>query len=259
MLMTNKAYAEGLRALVYYTAAVQDRILVGQRTGADTGADEAVNDLLLPIVKGAGSERSYEQLGHALQVFGGSGYLQDYPLEQYIRDAKIDTLYEGTTAIQGMDFFFRKIVKNGGTALRTVSAEMAAFLSSIENEGRLKEERAALQKALEDFGAMVTAMVGQLMSSRKDDRNIYKVGQNTTRLLLSAGDLMVGYLLLRQASVALGKLDGNQLPVTERAFYEGKPAVARFFALTVLPELAARRAVIESTDNSLMDLPDASF
>jgi hypothetical protein len=97
------------------------------------------------------------------------------------------------------------------------------------------------------------------MSSREDPRNVYKVGQNTTRLLLSAGDLMVGYLLLRQASVALARLDNNGLPPTERAFYEGKPAVARFFAQTVLPELSARRAVVESTDNSLMDVPEDAF
>src|SRR6266542_5475769 len=121
-LMLNTAYAEGLRALVVYTSSVQDRIIVGTHTGTDTSADEAVNDLLLPIVKGAGSERSYDQLAQALQTFGGSGYLQHYPLEQYIRDAKIDTLYEGTTAIQGQDFFFRKIVRNRGAALGAVSA-----------------------------------------------------------------------------------------------------------------------------------------
>ena len=73
---------------------------------------ERINDLLLPIVKGVGSERSYEMLAQSLQTLGGSGYLQDYPIEQYIRDAKIDTLYEGTTAIQGLDFFFRKMVRD---------------------------------------------------------------------------------------------------------------------------------------------------
>jgi alkylation response protein AidB-like acyl-CoA dehydrogenase len=258
-LMLTKAYAEGLRALVYYTAAVQDRILVGEHLGTDTTADRALNDLLLPIVKGAGSERSYDQLAQALQILGGSGYLQDYPLEQYIRDAKIDTLYEGTTAIQGLDFFFRKIVRNNGAALGALSTEISAFLASLEDEGRLKEERGALQRALDDFGGMVAAMVGQLMSSREDVRNVYKVGQNTTRLLLSAGDLMVGYLLLRQASVALAMLDGSGLPTADRAFYEGKPAVARFFAQTVLPELSARRAVVAATDNSLMDVPEAAF
>jgi alkylation response protein AidB-like acyl-CoA dehydrogenase len=258
-LMTNKAYAEGMRALVLYTAATQDRIIAGTHAGTDVSLDEAINDLLLPIVKGAGSERSYDQLAQALQTYGGSGYLQDYPLEQYIRDAKIDTLYEGTTAIQGQDLFFRKIVRNKGVALGALSAEISEFLESIADEGRLKEERAAVQKGLEDLGGIVAAMFAQLMSAQEDVRNVYKVGQNTTRLLLSAGDLMVGYLLLRQAAVALTKLDSNGLSAADRAFYEGKPAVARFFASTVLPELAARRAIAESTDNSLMDVPEAAF
>ena len=258
-LMLNKAYAEGMRALVLYTATVQDRIITGEHEGKDISLDEAINDLLLPIVKGAGSERSYDQLAQALQTFGGSGYLQDYPLEQYIRDAKIDTLYEGTTAIQGQDFFFRKIVRNKGAALGALSNEITEFLASIEGEGRLKEEHAALTKALEDFGAIVAAMFQQLMSGQEDVRNVYKVGQNTTRLLLSAGDLMVGYLLLRQAAVALTKLDDNGLSEADRAFYEGKPAVAHFFAQTVLPEMAARRQVAEGTDNALMDLPEAAF
>ncbi len=259
-LMLNKAYAEGLRALVYYTATVQDRILIAESTSGEADAtDLAINDLLLPIVKGAGSERSYDQLAQALQTFGGSGYLQDYPLEQYIRDAKIDTLYEGTTAIQGQDFFFRKIVKNKGAALGALSAEITGFLASLEDESRLKEERAALQKGLEDFGGIVAAMFGQLMSGQDDVRNVYKVGQNATRLLLSAGDLMVGYLLLRQAHVALQKLDANGVSAADRAFYEGKPAVARFFATTVLPELSARRQVAEATDNALMDVAEESF
>ncbi|MDQ2748016.1 MAG: acyl-CoA dehydrogenase [Actinomycetota bacterium] len=258
-LMLNKAYAEGMRALVLYTAAAQDRIIIGEHEGTDVTLDEAINDLLLPIVKGAGSERSYDQLAQALQTFGGSGYLQDYPLEQYIRDAKIDTLYEGTTAIQGQDFFFRKIVRNKGAALGALSAEITRFLESIASEGRLKEERAAVQKGLEDLGGIVGAMYTQLMSAQEDVRNVYKVGQNTTRLLLSAGDLMVGYLLLRQAAVALTKLDSDGLTEADRTFYEGKPAVARFFAMTVLPELAARRAISESVDNSLMDLPEAAF
>ncbi len=258
-LMLNKAYAEGLRALVLYTASVQDRIIIGEHSGTDTAADEAINDLLLPIVKGAGSERSYDQLAQALQTFGGSGYLQDYPLEQYIRDAKIDTLYEGTTAIQAQDFFFRKIVRNKGAALAALSAEVTNFLESINDEGRLKDDADALQKAVENFGGMVAAMFGQLMSAQEDPANVYKVGQNATRLLLSAGDLMVGYLLLRQAAVALTRLDADAVSDGDRAFYEGKQVVAHFFAQTVLPELAARRGIVETVDNSIMALPEAGF
>ncbi|HST49891.1 acyl-CoA dehydrogenase [Jatrophihabitans sp.] len=281
-LMLQKAYAEGLRALALYTASIQDRIQVaeyeatgdaaevpaggladgGPRRSAkreDPSTDERLNDLLLPIVKGVGSERSYEQLGQALQVFGGSGFLQDYPLEQYIRDNKIDSLYEGTTAIQGQDFFFRKIVRDKGVGLGALSAEIQAFLDSIAEEGRLKVEREAVARALTEVGTMVGAMITQLTSARDDIRNVYKVGLNTTRLLMSCGDLAIGWLLLRQATVALAALDGNGLSAADQAFYEGKLAVARFFAVTVLPELVARRKVVESTDNAIMDVAEEVF
>ena len=116
-LMMQKAYAEGMRALVMFTATFQDAAQLARAEGAPDAAAAAMNDLLLPLVKGLGSERAYEQLTQSLQTFGGHGYLQDYPIEQYIRDAKIDSLYEGTTAIQGMDLYFRKIVRNQGEAL----------------------------------------------------------------------------------------------------------------------------------------------
>jgi hypothetical protein len=144
-------------------------------------------------------------------------------------------------------------------ALGALSAEIGAFLTSIEGQGRLKEEREAVQRALDNFGGLVAAMVGQLTSSQEDIRNIYQVGQNTTRLLLAAGDLMVGYLLVRQAVVALAALDREDLSPADRTFYEGKAAVAHFFTQTVLPELAARRVVVESTDNALMDVAEEAF
>ncbi len=261
-LMLNKAYAEGLRAIDLYTASVQDKVQAVDLAGGDKAESQAasdINDLLLPIVKGFGSERAYDQLAQALQTFGGSGYLQDYPLEQYIRDAKIDTLYEGTTAIQGQDLFFRKIIRNKGQALGAVSGEIVKFLESIADEGRLKEDAAAVQGALQDTGAMVGALIGFAQSSQDDVRNLYKVGQNTTRLLFTLGDLLIGYLLLRQASIALTKLDGNGLSAADRAFYEGKVAVSRFFAQTVLPEIRGRRKIVEGTDNALMDVAEEAF
>src|SRR5664279_5909884 len=201
-LMLNKAYAEGLRALVLYTASMQDRIIIGEAAGADVSMDVAINDLLLPIVKGAGSERSYDQLAQALQTFGGSGYLRDYPLEQYIRDAKIDTLYEGTTAIQAQDFFFRKIVRNKGQALGALSAEIAAFVSSSLSEsadGRHKEELVLLQTALTDMQSMVGSLVDYSTAALQNPTSVYKVGEHAVNVLLSVGDLLIGYLLLRQA------------------------------------------------------------
>lgn len=147
-LMTQKAYAEGMRALVLLTASTQDDVLAARLRGESDEAAERLNDLLLPIVKGYGSEKSYEQLAQSLQTFGGSGYLQEYPIEQYIRDAKIDTLYEGTTAIQGQDFFFRKIVKDGGQALTALSEQIQKFLGSAAGGDALAAERELLAKAM---------------------------------------------------------------------------------------------------------------
>jgi alkylation response protein AidB-like acyl-CoA dehydrogenase len=259
MLMLQKAYAEGMRALMLFTATQQDAVMEAAYAGRTDPAAEKLNDLLLPLVKGVGSERSYELLSQSLQVLGGSGYLQDYPIEQYIRDAKIDTLYEGTTSIQGLDLFFRKIVKDNGKAMTALATSIGEFAASQDGNGRLKEERALLATALDDVQAMVDAMVGYLMSSQEDVESVYKVGQNTTRLLLSLGDLVIGWLLLRGAAVAVAALDLGTAPARDRAFYEGKIAAARFFATSVLPELTARRAVVETTDNALMDLPEASF
>jgi hypothetical protein len=255
MLMLQKAYAEGLRALYLYTATYQDTVELG---GEDAERAARVNDLLLPVVKGVGSERAYEMLTLSLQTLGGSGFLQDYPIEQYIRDAKIDSLYEGTTAIQSQDFFFRKIIRDRGQAIGHLNSEIQAFLDASGDNGRLKEERALLATALGDLQSMLSAMIGFVMSAQQDPRNTYKVAQQTVRFLMSTGDVLIGWLLLRQAEVALAALDG-ETTAKDQAFYQGKVAAASFFARNVLPELSARRAIVEATDNALMDVPEAAF
>jgi alkylation response protein AidB-like acyl-CoA dehydrogenase len=258
-LMLQKAYAEGLRAMMLYTATQQDEVDVAATSDADASAAVRMNDLLLPLVKGVGSERSYELLGsQSLQTLGGSGFLQDYPIEQYIRDAKIDTLYEGTTAIQGQDLFFRKIVRDQGQALTVLMNEISSFIDSEAGNGRLKNERALLATAHADVQAMVEAMVADLTSAAGNVRNLYKVGLNTTRLLMSLGDLVVGWLLLRQGDVALTKLTEGAA-ARDAAFYEGKVVAAKFFAQSRLPLLTAERAIVEGTNLELMDLDEAAF
>ncbi len=258
ILMLQKAYAEGLRAVYTYTATFQDRIRLGQAAGEDVSQAERVNDLLLPIVKGVGSERATEQLLLSLQTLGGSGYLQDYPIEQYIRDSKIDSLYEGTTAIQSLDFLFRKIVRDNGQAFMQVTGEITAFLDEESCNGRLKEERALLATALTDVQGILGSLTGYLATSAEDPSSVHKVGQHSVRLLMAVGDLLVGWLLLRQADIALTAL-GGEVSAKDQAFYEGKVGVARFFAKTVLPLLTAQRTIVETADNALMELPEAAF
>jgi alkylation response protein AidB-like acyl-CoA dehydrogenase len=288
-LLTQKSYTEGLRALLLYAATIQDRNAIARANGTTDAAAERLNELLLPIVKGYGSERSWVLLGtESLQTFGGSGFLSDYPIEQYVRDAKIDTLYEGTTAIQGQDLFFRKIVKDQGRALTDLSTQITQWIAAQGGNGQLKEERALLQQGLDDVGAIVAAMINDLGSSvpggptaasadnrahqvggsmerdaraaptDSDPRNVYKVGLNTTRLLMALGDVICAWLLLRGAEVALDRLNAELIPA-EKAFYEGKVGSGRWFARTVLPKLAAERAIAEATDLAIMDLDEAAY
>ena len=262
-LMLQKSYAEGLRALGCYTSSWQDKVRIAEDAGDEKAATyaEKVNDLLLPLVKGVGSERAYELLGHeSLQTFGGSGFLQDYPLEQYIRDAKIDTLYEGTTAIQSLDLIFRKIVKNNGKALMTVAGEIQAFLEAESGNGQLKEERQALATALEDVQGMLGVVLGWLGAVQAGEtRELYRVGLSSRRVLLALGDLIVGWLLQRQAEVALTALGRDGLSAADKNFYEGKVASARFFAREVLPRLSSDKVIVERTTLDVMDLPEEAF
>jgi alkylation response protein AidB-like acyl-CoA dehydrogenase len=259
-LMLQKSYAEGMRALIAYTAYWQDLVEMAKSGDASVDLDlaERMNDLLLPVVKGVGSERSYEMLAVALQTYGGSGYLQDYPLEQYIRDAKIDTLYEGTTAIQGLDFFFRKMVKDQFKAIFHLAAQITETVKGDEGSGQLAAERELLGKALEDVQAIVGVLGQWAMASQQEPREIYKVGLNTTRLLMASGDLIIAWLLLRQAEVATAALAAGPAE-RDRTFYESKIETARWFARNRLPLLAAERAVAEATTLDIMDLPEEAF
>ncbi|MFV2017933.1 acyl-CoA dehydrogenase [Micromonospora sp. LOL_023] len=261
-LMLQKSYAEGLRALVCYTASWQDKINIARAAGDEETVKVAkrVNDLLLPLVKGCGSERAYELLSHeSLQTFGGSGFLEDYPLEQYVRDSKIDTLYEGTTAIQSLDLFFRKIVRDNGQSLMAVATEIQGFIEAEGGNGQLKEERAALGRALGEVQNILGVMTGWLGEVQGGEpRSLYKVGLSSRRLLLALGDVVIAWLLQRQAEVALAALTGD-VTAADRSFYQGKVAAARFFASEVLPRIGADRRIIAGTSLDVMDLPEDAF
>ena len=259
-LMLQKSYSEGMRALVLYTAYWQDLIEMGRAgdTTIDLERAERINDLLLPIVKGVGSERSYEMLAVGLQTYGGSGYLQDYPLEQYIRDAKIDTLYEGTTAIQGLDFFFRKMVKDQFKSISYLAQEITQTVKGDEGSGQLSVERELLGQALENVQGILGVMGQWAMASQTDVKEVYKVGLNSTRLLMASGDLMIAWLLIRQAEVALAALDAGPKD-RDKDFYIGKVESARWFARNRLPLLAAERGIAEATTDEIMEIPESAF
>jgi alkylation response protein AidB-like acyl-CoA dehydrogenase len=255
-LMTQKAYAEGLRALYMYAAAHQDSEVARLVSGADPDLAHRVDDLLLPIVKGVGSERAYEILTESLQTLGGSGFLQDYPIEQYIRDAKIDSLYEGTTAIQSLDFIFRKIFRDKGTALGHVAGQIIKTVE--QSPSGLDHIAGRVRAALEDVQAMLGELTGHLLAAADDPDRINRIGLASVQFLLAVGDLVIAWRLLVQAQVAQAALAG-QPSEGDKAFYQGKIACASFFAKNMLPRLRTTRELIEAIDDELMSLPEAAF
>jgi len=255
-LMVQKSYSEGMRALVLYTASIQDEIELAEKSGdSDLLADMiARNDLLLPVVKGYGSEKSWTLLGtESLQTFGGAGFTRDWPIEQYVRDAKIDTLYEGTTAIQGLDFFFRKIVKDGGRAIGLLGKEIQKF---AESGGANPQEKAALFTALGNLNGIISVLVGRAIESQENPEKIYNVGLHTSRCLMAVGDIITAWLLIRQSDIATEKLPNAG---KDTDFYTGKIASAKFFVANFLPQIAADRAIIEAGDGAIMNISESAF
>ncbi len=254
-LMAQKYYVEGMRALMVFAGTVLDGIELAREAGQDASAAAARNDLLLPIIKGFCSEKAYTLLAESLQIFGGSGYLRDYPIEQYIRDSKIDSIYEGTTTIQGIDFFFRKIRRDEGRA-------WSALMQEIEDHARSTDSAAegisvALLDALDAVRSAVTRLGEWADESAQDPKRIHRVALHTTRVLDMHGDLLIGWLLSKQAAVARERLSGGALDDGDQAFYTGKVAAARQFAAERLPLLRAQRSLLEAEPTAeLLDLPD---
>ena len=249
MLMRQKAYAEGLRALVMYTAWVQDQAALHP---VDDSWKRR-NDLLLPLVKGYTSEKAYELLALSLQVLGGSGYTQDYPIEQYIRDAKIDTIYEGTTGIQALDLFFRKIARDQGETLAALAAEITEFVKGGPDSDPLAAERQKLGEMLDSTQTHIGAMVESLMGSLSGQSEaIYKAGLHATGLLESMAEVVIAWQLLRHAEIAVAKTDQDP-------FYAGKVASARWFLNEAVPAVSARAEAAAAEDGALMELPVEAF
>jgi alkylation response protein AidB-like acyl-CoA dehydrogenase len=270
-LMEQKAHAEGMRALVMFTGWVQDQaVLAGEGTGEHATWLKR-EDLLLPLVKGYCSEKAYELLGSmTLQTFGGSGYTQDYPIEQYVRDAKIDTLYEGTTAIQALDLLFRKIVKDQGQTLMWLAEHVQETVKAGSGEDPFERERTLLGQGLEDAQAHLGVLLTHAMASMDETKReqIHLAGLQSTAFLYSLAEVAVAWLLVRHAEIAQARLDAleaGEAPSAGRsrddevAFYTGKVAAARWFTRNALAKVTMRRQVAEQEDGALMGIPVEAF
>jgi hypothetical protein len=216
-----KAYAEGLRALYMYASAHQDAVCAGLVSGVAPDLAARIHDLLLPVVKGAGSERSYAFLAESLPVLG-------------------------------------QVSRDGGETLGHLLSHIEQFCDRGSSHDQLAAGHARLTQALADVRGMLSALLGYPSASRDEPTEVYRVGLRAVPFLLSVGDLLIGWLLLWHAEVALDALKSGASQ-RDGAFYRGKVASAMFFAETVLPRLAADRVVVEAQSLEAMELDEEAF
>ena len=272
MLLDQKAHAEAMRSLVLHIGWVQDQAALADGTrdsensssdSSDDGSESASaarelwrgrEDLLLPLAKGWCAEKAYELLGSSvLQTFGGSGYTSDYPAEQYVRDAKIDTLYEGTTGIQAMDLLWRKIVRDQGRSYSWLRGELGA--SAAAGHEHLAEERSLLTAALDGIDRHLSVLLGHGAASRTpgEERRIHLAGLHTTSLLHTLAEASAAMLLLRQGEHAIRLLE-MQDSAYSRDWLETKLATVRHFCRTTLPQASVRADAAEREDGLAMNI-----
>lgn len=253
ILTEARAYADGLRTLVQLVAHEQD---VAERCPDPSRRASAQRraSLLLPVVKGVSAERADEQLGRLLPVLGGSGYLRDYPLEQLIRDTKVDSIYEGTTAIQADDLLWRRVVRDDRAGWRALAAEIRRTVDDVLEGSRLASAASAVAVAVSQVDDMVDVLVERVRSV--PIRDLDSVGLSSRRLLLALGDVVVGWLLLRRAAAAQRLLEAAHRPPYDEALLRRQAKVAEAFALGVLPRIAADRAIVHAGNTVVMSMAD---
>jgi alkylation response protein AidB-like acyl-CoA dehydrogenase len=248
MVLTQKALTEGQRLLAYYTYLLED---VG-RLAADAAARERAGQLvalLVPIVKSLLTDSAMETTELAMQVHGGSGFIRETGVEQYLRDAKITCIYEGTNGIQALDLLGRKVLMNGGATVRLLAEEIAATLER-ELPERLRPYAATLKAKIEEW-AELTRIVGGRAAQDPDE-----LGAVAVDYLNFAGYVVLGWAWLRMASVAAERLAAGS---GERAFYEGKLAAAAFYFERLLPRTLAFAASVRAGGATLPTLRPEHF
>ncbi len=257
MLLDMKSRVEGIRALAVKLTMHLDRAMAIEKTGGDKALAEYHNgqvDLLVPLIKAYGSDQAFAVCATAIQVFGGAGYLKDWPVEQYCRDSKIFSIYEGTNHIQAMDLVGRKLMQRGGANVQAFGKDVATFIAANKDHPTLKDAIAILGTAME----ALTSTGGRFMQWFGGGK-MEMVPTVANRFLEMMSETVVGWLLLEQAVIA--EAASAKLPAEhhDRAFYDGKRYAAQYFAYNVLPSVASKAQMITREDRSVLEIPTAAF
>lgn len=255
MLVHMKSVTEGIRALAVKLCHHQDQAEIYRgKDEAKANYHQGQVDLLVPLVKAYGSDQGFRVCELAIQTYGGAGYTRDYPVEQYCRDAKIFSIYEGTNHIQAMDLVGRKLGQAGGANLQAFLGDVAKFVSANTNHP-------TLGGAVKKLGTAQEAVAGSAMRLLMwfQSGQVSLVPLSANRFCEMMSELTVAWLLLEGALVAdeaLKKVDAKH---PDHAFYAGKVQAALYFARNVLPGVAHKAELLGEEDKSPLDIPDAGF
>ncbi len=253
MLLDMKSRVEGIRALVIKLTSHLDEIRLSKDEAAITYHQGQV-DLLVPLVKAYGSDQAFRVCETAIQTYGGAGYTRDYPVEQYCRDAKIFSIYEGTNHIQSMDLVGRKLGQAGGANLQAFLGDIGKFVAANKDHAKLAASVKILGQAQEALGGSALKFLMWFQTG-----NMPMVPLYATRFLEMMSEVAVGWMLLAGAVIADGKLKTVAAGHPDKAFYEGKLAAANYFAKNVLVGAELKGKQMNDEDKSALEISDAAF
>jgi alkylation response protein AidB-like acyl-CoA dehydrogenase len=252
LLMTMKVYVEGMRSLLYFISILIDRKKISKDSETETKI-QGIIDLLIPIAKGYLTDRAFEVCNHGLQVYGGYGYIREYPMEQLVRDCRITMIYEGTNGIQAMDLLGRKLGQNNGRAMMDLLGEMKKTLADAKRWSTLEDEHRMFETALNRLAEAAMHIGGQAKSP-----NVLSAFAFAYPFMEASGDVVLAWMLLWRAAISARALKTGAKP-KDAVFYEGQLKSARFYMQTLVPVTLGKIDAIMKTDNAAVEISEAAF
>ena len=264
-LMIMKSMTEGMRSLIYYTGLCYDKIETSDNED-EKEKYRGIIDVLIPIAKGYVTDKAFEVCSHGVQVYGGYGYIKEYPVEQLLRDCRITQIYEGTNGIQAMDLLGRKLGMKGGKPVMDFFGEVQKTIAAAKKIEGLQDMAAKAEKALNRLGEVALTLGAPAMSPK-----VLNAFAFAHPFMEAAGDVVMAWMLLWRASIAapkLEKLAGGSAPEirlkkaqTDKnaAFYEGQIRSAEFFIHSLLPVTLGRLNAIADTNGAAIEIPESAF
>ncbi|HUQ07583.1 MAG TPA: acyl-CoA dehydrogenase [Kofleriaceae bacterium] len=254
MLLDMKAKVEGIRALIIKLAVHVDKVNAAgdDKTAAEYHQGQV--DLLVPLVKAYGSDTAFQVCVTAIQTLGGAGFLKDYPIEQYARDSKIFSIYEGTNHIQALDLVGRKLGQRGGANMQAFVKDVQSFAATIKEDARYKDAAAALSQAADACMGTAMRFLGWFGGGKME-----MVPLAANRFLEMMSETTVGWLLLEQAALAEKALASLPEDHADRPFYTGKRYAALFYSANILATVPGKAALISKEDKTPVEIPTEAF